>query len=196
MAVRDLSAFYDEALEYPDVPWRRRLDPDDPESAFITGVSTYRVASPDAKTGLYLTTVAKIGVQAAVGRPVSDADMAKLHLNDEDERELYQVVLGETYQQMIADGVSWNLLQKIGQDAYLSFAINEDTANAVLAMAAAQLGEAPARPNRATRRAATRTRPRKDGSKSSPVSTGTQAQTRGRTSTRSSSTSEEAPVTG
>lgn len=186
MAVRDLSAFFDEVLEYPDVPWSRLSDPDDPESRKLTGVTTYKVASPDAKTGLYLSTIAKIGVSAAMGQDVPPSELEKLKLDDDDERGLYEVVLGDTYAQMVADGVPWTLLQHIGQDAYLTFALNEDTANATLIMAASRLGKSRTQPNRAARRAGTRTPKKTAGSKSSRASSGTPARTRNPGSTPSS----------
>lgn len=192
MPVRDLSAFFDESLKYPDIPWRRREDPADPESPMIEGKTTYSVKSPDAKTGLYLSSIARIGVNAAAGVPIVDADLAKIKLDDDGERNLYQTVLGTTYDDMLRDGVDWTMLQHIGQDAYLTFALNEETAAAALALAVARVGEAPARPANRAQRRATRTPQKKAGSKSNRASTATRARTPSPTSTRSSKSSTEA----
>lgn len=169
MADRDLSAFFDEGLTYTAVPSKAFPAPEG---------KAYRVSSPDAKTGLWLNATAQFGQMAATGAKLTESALARLRLDDDEERDFYQRVLGAAFDEMIDDGVDWMLLQKIGQDAYLNFAMSEQAADAALE----RLGKAQPRPNRATRR----TTQRKAGSKSSRASTGTQARTRGRASTPSS----------
>lgn len=165
MAVRDLADYFDSGLDYPNVP--SKLHPEG---------KTYRVESPDAATGLWLTQLAHLGGKAAFGLSISASDLASLKLDDDQERDLYQRVMGctsecravgedgtvgapcgSTYDEMVADAVAWTVLQKIAQDAYLFFAIDEAMANTRLGSP----GEAPARANRATRRTAAKTAGRK-----------------------------------
>lgn len=174
MATRDLSAFFEDgALTYPGVP----------STAHPAG-KTYTVPSPDAKTGAWLSAIADLGVMAANGAKLSEQDASQLKLDDDKQRTFYQRVLGSAYDEMLADGVSWAMLQLVGDDAYLCFGMDEDVADLVLA----SLGKAQARENRATRRLAKTqaTAPKTAGSKSGRASTATRARTRSPASTRSS----------
>lgn len=171
MALRDLAAYLeDDGLEYP-LPSSGFADP----SKFPNG-KTYKVPSPSAKTGLYLTGLADLGTKAVAGADLSTSDLATLQLDDDEEKTLYQRALGPVYDEMLADGVKWTALQKVGLDAYLCFAMSTDVADSALT----SLGKAP--PNRKTRRAATKTA----GRKSAPASTATATPTKRRASTGSS----------
>lgn len=170
MTTRDVSSLFGSTIDYPGVP-----------STAHPGGKLYRVPSPSAELGVQLTYRATLGLKQARGLQLTDDERAALALNDEDEATFYQEILGPVHDEMIADGVQWTLLQGIAGDAYLVITGNEALADIRLARAA---GEALARANRATRRAAT---PRKKvGSKSSPASSGTPARTRNPASTRSS----------
>lgn len=170
MTERDLSAFFDDgALDYPGVPSRAH-----PEG------KTYRVPSPDAQTGLWLATLADIGRKAAVGGTLTKLEEASLKLDDEQEQTLYQRVLGNAYDEMLADGVPWTVLKRIHDDAYMCFAMDQDLADSILD----NLGKLKARSNRALKK--TKSTPRKTaGSKSAPVSTGTPDLTQSQASTLS-----------
>lgn len=170
MPRRDLTAFLeDDSLQYPGVPSKTHPDGKD-----------YRVSSPDAATGLWLASLGTAGMVAAEGGEL-DPEVPGLKMDDGQERNLYQRVLGDTYDEMVADGVSWTMLRHIAQDAFLYWAINPAFADAALA----GLGEAVARDNRAARRAKAkrsgsttkRTAAKTAGSKSSRASTPTQALT-------------------
>jgi len=180
MAVRDLSQFLeDDGLEYPLQP----SSFEDP-ARFPDG-KTYRVASPSAKVGLWLTALAELGMKANTGADLAVEDIERIKLDDDDEKTLYQRVLGATYDEMLADGLKWTVLQRVGQDAYLCFAMSQDIANSALV----GRGEAVARANRATRRAAKRT----GGRRSSRASTAGTGSAQGRPSrTSGSSTSPNA----
>lgn len=186
MAVRDLAAYFDGGIDYPNVP----------SKAHPKG-KTYRVESPDAKTGLWLSQLAHLGGKAAFGGNVSAKDLTSLKLDDEGEQDLYQRVMGctdeceklqedgtkgprcgSTYDQMFEDGVAWMTLSKIGQDAFLYFALDESVANQSLE----GQGKAVAVPNRQEKRAAAK----KAGRKSSPASGGSANRTPRRASTGSS----------
>jgi hypothetical protein len=127
MALKDLSSFLD----------------DDAIDVEIDG-KTYRVESPDAKTGLFLAGLANVGVKAASGGDVAAADVEKLDLDDDEERDFMEMVLGDTFAELIADGVSWMKIQRLSRYCFIHFAVGEEAAD-----------EAPA-PNRAARRAGSR----------------------------------------
>lgn len=167
MAKRDLSGFLDDTIEYESVV----------SSSYPDG-KTYVVRSPSSKTGVWLTALAELGLRAARGGDVDEADLDSLKLDDEQEITLYKHVLGSVYDEMIADGVPWTTLQKHGEDAYIYFAMSPQMADAALE----NLGKEQPQPNRATRR----TTPRRGGSKSSPASGGIPARTRGQASIPSS----------
>jgi hypothetical protein len=137
MALKDLSSFLDD--DAIDVP--------------IDG-KTYRVESPDAKTGLFLASLANVGVKAAAGGEVDQADVDKLDLDDDEERDFMQMVLGDTLAELVADGVSWTKIQRLSRYCFIHFAVGEEAADDALKSGALS-GEAPA-PNRAKRRAASR----------------------------------------
>ena len=183
MALRDLAAYLeDDGLEYP-LPASSFEEPE----KFPEG-KTYRVPSPSAKVGLWLTGLNDIAVRAAAGVELDDTDLAKLRLDDDEEKTLYQRVLGPVYDEMIADGVIYTALQKVGRDAYLCFAFSQDSADAALA----GMGEAAARATRATRR---RTAKKTGGSKSRRASTAGTGSGRAVTSPASgSSTSPNEPA--
>lgn len=148
MALRDLSKFLeDDGLDYP-LPSSAFTDP----ARFPDG-KTYKVPSPDARTGLWLAATADLGVAAANNADISEADVERLKLDDDQEQDLYRRVLGPVHGQMLADGVKWTALKQVALDAYFVFAMDTDVADAVLAGA----GEAQARGNRASRRAAKKT---------------------------------------
>lgn len=146
MALKDLSSFLDD--DAIDVP--------------IDG-KTYRVESPDAKTGLFLAGLANVGVKAASGGDVDQADVEKLDLDDDEERDFMQMVLGDTLAELVNDGVKWTKIQRLARYCFIHFAVGEEAADEAL-KSGALTGEAPA-PNRAARRAgsrgaATTTKPR------------------------------------
>ncbi len=175
MAVRDLHDYFDDgALDYPGVPSR----------AFPEGKS-YRVPGPEAKTGLWLTAIADLGVKKASGKELSEADTASLTLDDSEEITWYRRILGPAYDEMIADGVKMSVLKRIGDDAYLCFSLSVDVADVVLRAS----GKASARANRATRRATGTgtTRRRKAGSTSATAGTDIPARIPAPISTRSPS---------
>ena len=176
MALRDLQEFLeDDGLEYPlrassfedPTKWQDREHDDG------TYAKKYRVPSPSARTGLWLTSLWDLGAKAASGGDISAEEVAAIKLDDDQEKTLYQRVLGPVYDEMLADGVKWTALQRVGQDAYLCFAASKELANQALT----SLGKAPT--NRAQRRAAKRTA----GRKSAQASTATETRTRRRAST-------------
>lgn len=156
MALKDLSSFLDDdAIDFP-----------------IDG-KTYRVESPDAKTGLFLASLANVGVKAASGADLGQTDIDKLDLDDDEEHDLMRMVLGDTLDELLADGVKWTKIQRLNKYCFIYFAIGEDAADEAL-KSGALAGEAPA-PNRAARRA---------GSRGAVTTTRRRTSTAGTTSTK------------
>ncbi len=118
------------------------------------GDRVFRIPSPDHATGLRLTAMVNLGVSFAAGAELSKKDAANLNLDDEQERDFLELVLGPAYPEMVGAGVSWVRIQRVGRYALLYFTLGpEAAAESVQRTAeASPSGEAPA-PNRAARRA-------------------------------------------
>lgn len=111
---------------------------------------TYKIPSPDAETGMRLSALAEIAVKVNKNLDVDKRDVTRLHLNDDEEREFSQQVLGVAYEELLADGVSWVRMQRITQYAYVHFAFSPEAAREA-AERGVFAGKAQAR-NRAARR--------------------------------------------
>jgi hypothetical protein len=141
MARLDLAGYLDDdSVEVPGIP----------STAFPDG-KTYRFASPDAKTGLFLAFLANLAVKARLGGDIG-AQAAALELDDDQERDLMRDVMGATLDELTADGVSWVRIQKLNRYLFIHFAMGEDAA-----VGLQRSGEARVPANRATRRASMRT---------------------------------------
>jgi hypothetical protein len=75
---------------------------------------TYSIPSPSAKDGLRVEQITNLAIRAAAGGDVTAEAEA---LNDDEERDLFQLCLGPVYNQMLADGVSWTWLRHAGLTA-------------------------------------------------------------------------------
>lgn len=139
---------------------------------------TYRIPSPDAATGIRLTAMVNLGIVYASGQPLGEAEAKQLNLDDAEERDFLEQVLGSAYGEMVADGVSWVRIQRLGRYALLHFTLGPEAA--ADAVAKSSLGEAPA-PNRQARRASPR------------VSSGTATSSRRRGSTVSTTSRKPSP---
>jgi len=115
----------------------------------------YHVSSPDGETGARLSALVVIAAKSRQKLDVSAADMARLNLDDEQERDLMQQTLGDAYEEMMSDGVKWQALSRLGQYALVFHTQGETAANEA-AEAGIFSGKAPAR-NRAQTRAAAKT---------------------------------------
>lgn len=130
MAFKDLRDFFDGSLELP------------------VGGKLYKVPPISAEDGLWAQALMDLAVRAATGGDPGDAAA----LDDDDERNLYQRMLGSAYDEMITDGLDWPSLQRCGTTAYLHFTAGEAAA---LKFWEEGPGEAPAPLNREARRSAT-----------------------------------------
>ena len=110
MSFRDLDEFLDPTLKLP-----------------IRG-KTYVVQSVDAKTGLWCQRMMHVAVTAVAGLSMSEADAASLDLDDHQELDLYQRVLGDAYDEMVADGLPWEWIKHAGTTAFMWAAGNREQA--------------------------------------------------------------------
>lgn len=104
----------------------------------------YTIAAPSAETGLAVQAVVQSAAVAASGGEV-DTDA----LGDAAERDLYRDLLGDAYDQMLADGVSWPALKHCARVAIVWVVQDKATAERVWSS-----GGDPSRlaPNRQARR--------------------------------------------
>lgn len=117
------------------------------------GGKIYTIPAPDALTGIRLTALADIAAKQQRGVRITDADAARLRMDDEEEREFAVQVMGPTYHEMISDGVSWPRIQKVMQYAYIHFAMGEDVAKRAAQDGLLGGGKVRVPANRAQRRA-------------------------------------------
>jgi hypothetical protein len=97
MAIRfeALEDLFDDALELP------------------VGGKTYRVPSPSAEDGLRVQTITTLAARLLSGGEAIDTEA----LDDDEERDLFQLSLGPVYDELLADGVSWSALRHVGLTA-------------------------------------------------------------------------------
>jgi hypothetical protein len=111
---------------------------------------TYRVHDVDADTGVWVQKAVDLGIAAHQGKDVDGAV-----LDDDEERGAYERVLGDTYEEMRADGVEWGDLKHAAITAMIWIAFDQETAEKY--WETGDKGEAAAPetpgPNRASRRA-------------------------------------------
>ncbi len=96
----------------------------------------YRVASPDAKTGLRLNALADIMVKREMKVEVKERDVARLRMDDAEEEEFVRQVLGadrtdgsNALDEMIADGCKWEHIKRMSQYAFTYFGVSKEAAD-------------------------------------------------------------------
>jgi hypothetical protein len=136
----------------------------------------YRIPSPDHHDGLWMATLANLGIKAHNDAEITERDVSNLELDDDAERDLYRIALGTAYSELIADHVSWERIRRVGKYAFMVWAFSKEQADEAVRKGALS-GEAP-RPNRAQKRAAA----------TRPASTASANKTPRRASTASSAT--------
>lgn len=108
--MRDLEEFFDPTLRLP-----------------IRG-KTYVVRSPSAAVGLRAQRLMATGVAAVNGVELSAEDVKGLELDDDQERELMPQVLGDVYDEMLADGLPWHWIRHAGTTAFMWIASGREAA--------------------------------------------------------------------
>lgn len=114
------SWFDDDALELPPIKSKEH-----PKG------KSYRVASPDFETGILLQQLAQIATRLHNGLEVSEAEAKRLKMDDEEERDFTQMVLGDTLEEMKADGVPWGPIRKVTQYVFTYYAMSPEQAEAM-----------------------------------------------------------------
>ncbi|MEU1880836.1 hypothetical protein ABZ470_26315 [Streptosporangium sp. NPDC020072] len=133
---QDLDEFFDDSLRLP------------------VGGKTYVIPAPDAEVGLLCQRLMHASLAVEQGEEVDDPqlnELAAVVLDDDEERDLYQRILGPVWDELRADRVTWPRIQHVGATALVWVAAGKEAAAKIWGSGGA--GEAPA-PNRATRRAA------------------------------------------
>lgn len=87
---------------------------------------TYVVPSPDARTGLWATSMMQAG--AAVFAGVTPDEDARLQLDDDEERDVYRRILGPVYDELLADKVPWSTFKRVGTTALVWVTLGEEAA--------------------------------------------------------------------
>lgn len=156
---KDLSEFLDfmEEVAPDDTPGATGAgfrSPPMPSPTHPEGVS-YLIEAPSAVIGLKLAALADITIKASRGGEVTQVDVKRLRLDDQDETEFLEMCLGSAYHQMLADDVRWPHMKRLGMYAFLFFGISEEAADAAAAKGLFS-GKAPAPTNRAARRSGTK----------------------------------------
>lgn len=160
---------------------------------------SYTIVSPSAEDGLRLQRVVQQSGPKLQDVSVDNAEILMALCRDAEGNEitLAEKLIGpKVHAEMVADGVSLTRISLIEEVLTLHYGIGPEVTTLVVAAA----GEAVARANRASRRAAAKKAPSRKrtarktaGSKSSPAAGGTPAQPRARTSTRLSKTTPAVP---
>lgn len=114
----------------------------------------YVIDSPDAETGLSLTAMVNLANKAASGQLATEEQakeaVEELELDDNDERDLYERVLGDSYAELLADNAPWTAIQRLGQYCLIYYGMSAQAASKAL-QSGVLLGEASG-PNREERR--------------------------------------------
>lgn len=140
----------------------------------------YRIESPDVDRGLFLTRLQTAGMSSARGEKVADHDASRIqrYLDgitaegkesddpeaDDTALQANRLVLGEAFDEMRADGISWERIRRITRWAFVAFTADLTTANELALKGAFSGGVQPVG-NRATRRATQQGRRGSTGSK-------------------------------
>lgn len=128
-------------------------------------VREYHIADPSAEAGLKIDRITTLAAQLSAGRAVPDQPV----LDDDEERDLYRLCLGDTYQQLKTD-LSWSMFKHVALTVMFWISTDEETA-----LEYWKTGEAPGKAgkNRAERRQTSRASSAKGAAKKtrSPAST-------------------------
>lgn len=153
----DLSQYLDFMEEVEgDGPGAGFMSPPMPSPAHPKG-RQYQIDAPDGVTGLRLATLADMTIKASRGAELGEADVRRLRLDDREERDFLEQVLGGAFEDMLTDGVRWPHIKRLGMYAFIYFGISEEAADAAAERGLFQgKAVAPTATNRTARRTGTR----------------------------------------
>lgn len=141
-----LDAFLDDYLE---LPVRGR----DGETR------VYRIEDPPAEDGLRIERITTLAARLAAGGTRPETPV----LDDEEERDLFRLCLGDTYDQLLADGVKWAQFKHVALTAMFWVVADKETA--------AEFWRTGQQPGKAANREARRAQQRRGGSGSGGANT-------------------------
>lgn len=125
-AFKDLDEFFDDTLDLP------------------IGGKVYVIQPVDAKVGLNMQRMMTILTQASAGFDVTPEQVQAVEFDDEGEEALYRLTLGDAFEQMTEDGVSWPRLKHAAITAYFFHTAGRQTAETIWATGGR--GKAPKQP--------------------------------------------------
>lgn len=145
-AFEALDAFLDDYLE---LPVRGR----DGETR------VYRIEDPPAEDGLRIERITTLAARLAAGGKRPDAPV----LDDEEEKDLFRLCLGDAYDQLLTDGVKWAQFKHVALTAMFWVVADKETA--------AEFWRTRQQPGKAANREARRAQERRGTSGSGGAST-------------------------
>lgn len=74
-------------------------------------IKVYRIEPVSITTGQYVQELSALIIAAQQGHEITEADQERLKLDDEQEQEFKKALLGDAYDLMVADGVSWEAMK-------------------------------------------------------------------------------------
>ncbi|MCD7440231.1 hypothetical protein K4B79_18630 [Streptomyces lincolnensis] len=108
-------------------------------------VRVYRIEDPSAEDGIRIEKITTLAARLAAGGKAPDTPL----LNDEEERDLFRMCLGDAYDQLLADGVKWGPFKHVSLTAMFWITADKSTAQEYW-----RTGQQPGKAaNRAARRA-------------------------------------------
>jgi len=87
-------------------------------------VRVYRIEDPSAEDGIRIERITSLAARLASGRKGPDTPV----LDDDEERDLYRMCLGDAYDQMLADGVKWAMFKHVALTAMFWVVSDRETA--------------------------------------------------------------------
>ncbi|MDT0567921.1 hypothetical protein RM704_10635 [Streptomyces sp. DSM 3412] len=106
----------------------------------------YRIEDPSAEDGIRIERITSLAARLAAGGSAPETPV----LNDDEERDLYRMCLGDAYDALLADGVRWSRFKHVALTAMFWVTTDKDTAREFW-----KTGQQPGKaPNRAARRQA------------------------------------------
>lgn len=88
---------------------------------------TYVVKAPDAATGLWVQSIMVAASAIRAGQEPAESDLSTV-LDDDDERDLHRRVLGDTFDELVADKIPWPALKKAGATTVMWITYGDDVA--------------------------------------------------------------------
>ncbi|MFJ5638644.1 hypothetical protein [Streptomyces sp. NPDC093223] len=119
----------------------------------------YRIQEPSAERGIKIEMVTTAALRIAAGGKRPDQPV----LGDDDEKDLYRLCLGDTYDELLADGVKWSAFKHVALTAMWWITADKDTAQ--------EFWRTGQRPGKAENRAARRAQEKPGTSASGAAST-------------------------